>query len=393
MIIVAYNPDVTEYEKTSLSTSTSAGATSLPVKNSNGFSNTNRILVGAMAREKSELLTVSGSPTPTAIATGASAFPHNVDDPVYNLLFDQIRFYRSTTGIDGTYSLLGTSTIDVDNAEGVTQYNDAAGLASYYYKTSFYNSVTASESDRSDAIAGSGLITNSAGRLIEEVMREVGDKSGTEAERAEYYAWLNEVNYALQKRMRKPYDFLKQTQAFNITAGEGIDYPSDVLHFDNIEYTYTLGGYSRTYNPDPVYYDEWVAYKSNPTLNIPSNETQKLYYDDVEQKIYPYPDFAEDATAVGIIRYWKKFTNIDSDGDVLETVDPNVYKFYLKGMFYRKKSAREERFASVSDRWLSDYNVELNQAVKYNRKNIGEPQSFRMERMPSLRHYRGARYR
>lgn len=391
MIIQAFNPEVDDLEQTSLSTSVAAAATSLPVKNSNGFLNTRKVLVGIMGNEKSEIVTTSGVPTATAIPVSALAFPHSTDDPVYELRYDQVKFYKASS-ISGTYSVIATVGVDVDNDQNSTFYNDVAGLASDYYKTSFYDSVGAVESLLSDPIAGDGFNPMSAGNVVDEVMREVGDPEGSTATREEYFAWLNEVNYALQKRMRKPYDFLKARQTANPTAGNGIAYPTDLLHFDTIKYTYAVGGYSRVYNPIPVYEDQWVILNQNPGYMLNNDQIEYVYYDDVDQTIYTYPKFATNQVGTFVINYWKQFNHINSDGDILQTPDPQIYKAYLKANYYRKKSAREERFAAVSDRWFSDYNIELGQIVKYNRKNIGKPQSFRMEPQPSLRYLRSTRY-
>lgn len=393
MIIDAPNPDLTYYEQTSLSTPVYAGGTSLLVKNTDKFANTNRILIGALGAEKSEITSVSGSPTPTTITTPALKFPHSTDDPVYQLQFDQIKFYKSSLGVNGTYSLLVTLDIDTDNVDLLTSYNDTTGLPGDYYKITFYNSVTLEESDFSDPIAGAGSDVLTAGAVINEVMEEVGDPKGTNTSRNIYYSWLNEVNYALQKRMRKPYDFLKRDLVVNVTAGQGVPYPTDVLHFDTVEYSYNNGGTTRVYNPTPVYYDEWILLVSEPNFEIANDEVEKIYFDDVNQLVQTYPKFATNQTGTWTFHHWKKFTHIDSDGDPLETIDPQVYKMYLKGMYYRKKSAAEERFLAVSDRWLSDYNVELAQVSKYDRKNIGKPQNFRIQYRPSLRGYRGYRYR
>lgn len=393
MIITAFNPDISTYERTSLTIPSTAAGSTLTVKNTDRFSNTNRILIGSMGREKSEIVSVSGSPTATVITTGAQIYPHSVDDQVYNMRFDQIKFYRSTTGIAGAYSLLTTVPMDVDNADQATYYDDAAGLATYYYKTSYYNSVTTIESLLSDPIPGAGYDPFSAGSIIDQVMREVGDQDGTTAVREEYYAWLNEVNYDLQKRMKKPYDFLKRDLAVNVTAGQPVAYPADALHIDSVEYSYSLGGYVNVYNPDVVYYDEWIALTGQPTFQIANDRIEKIYFDDTNKVVQTFPKFANNQVGTWLWHYWKTFTYISSDGNIVETIDPKIYKMYLKAQYFRKKAAREERFMAVSDRWVSDYNIELAQVVKYNRKNIGKTQSFRMENRPSLRSYRGYRYR
>lgn len=64
--------------------------------------------------------------------------------------FDQIKIYRSNTE-EGSYSLIGT--VDISSGTS-TDYTDTTGSASYWYKVTYYNSVTTDESDYSDPQQG-----------------------------------------------------------------------------------------------------------------------------------------------------------------------------------------------------------------------------------------------
>lgn len=72
-------------------------------------------------------------------------------------LFDKIKVYRSTTGEGGPYSeLTGVGTrIDLVAGQSVYEYVDGAGDPDYWYKSSFFNSVSSAESSLSAAIQGS----------------------------------------------------------------------------------------------------------------------------------------------------------------------------------------------------------------------------------------------
>src|SRR3990167_7216853 len=111
MVITSFNPATENLEKTFLDLSVSAGATSLTVKNNQGFSDADRILLGEMGAEKSEIVSTTGTTGDTGLTVSATKFSHEADTPVYILQFDQTKFYRSTTGSDGTYSVLSTKTI------------------------------------------------------------------------------------------------------------------------------------------------------------------------------------------------------------------------------------------------------------------------------------------
>jgi hypothetical protein len=62
----------------------------------------------------------------TTVVVGATVFDHEADAPVYQLRFDQVKIYRATSST-GTYSLLTTQNLDVDNADLATNYDDTTG--------------------------------------------------------------------------------------------------------------------------------------------------------------------------------------------------------------------------------------------------------------------------
>lgn len=57
-------------------------------------------------------------------------------------IFDRVRVYRSTTGIDGEYALITTDATEIRLAAGVTRYSfeDDASDAAYFYKTAYFSS-------------------------------------------------------------------------------------------------------------------------------------------------------------------------------------------------------------------------------------------------------------
>lgn len=79
----------------------------------------------------------------------------NIDTLLIN--FDQIKVYRSTTGRTGSYPEVTTAVTRIALEAGVTtyQYHDTSGDPSYYYKRSFFHSVTGVESELSDPVQGS----------------------------------------------------------------------------------------------------------------------------------------------------------------------------------------------------------------------------------------------
>jgi hypothetical protein len=63
-------------------------------------------------------------------------------------LYDQIKVYRSTTGIDGTYTEITGAGTRINLSQGTSSYefDDTSGDALYWYRTSYFNSNTSAES-------------------------------------------------------------------------------------------------------------------------------------------------------------------------------------------------------------------------------------------------------
>lgn len=391
MIITTFNPTTTDLEKTYLSDALSAGAVSLGVTNNNNFAGNDRIMIGEMGQEKTEIVTVSGVSGGNTITTTATVFSHEADTPIYKLRFDQLKIYRSTTGLSGTYNLLTTVTYDVDNADLTTLYDDTTGLASYYYKTSAYHSLSTLESALTDPIGGSGWRRNQVGYIIDEVLRELGDVNETHITRLEVLGYFNDVNDDLMVNVARPYDFLHARTTLTRTANTNyIDFPTDangdpvMWKFDRMDYNYT----DSTTNP--------VTDQTKTLTVIPANEFRNRYSDntidattvsdrrpatmtlDTSVNRFRFSHPASTTLAnVFYLYYWKYFDRIDSEGDVIETPTPRIYKLYIKAMYYQKRSIADPAMASNAQRYDGLYIFEKSKYTGTNRKDMGSQRRFR----------------
>jgi hypothetical protein len=72
--------------------------------------------------------------------------------------FDRIKIYRSTTGVTGAYVEITdpTSRLVLESGKVVYDYTDLSGHEDYYYRSSYYNSITSLESSQSDPQQGEG---------------------------------------------------------------------------------------------------------------------------------------------------------------------------------------------------------------------------------------------
>lgn len=382
MILTAINPTTDGLEKTFVSRAIAAGATAIPVKNSDRFATTERILLGEMGQEHSEILTI-GSLTDTQITLSAGgAFSHSVDDPVYKVRYDQVRFYRSIAGVDGSYSLLATVDMDVDNADLQTRYDDTTGLSTYYYKVSFYNSVSTLESEQSDPVIGTGYTRGTLGKAIDEFLREVRDEEQQFITRQILIDWANECNDDLQERTEKPFDFLHTRLVKARTASTNyIDFPTDddgnslVWKFDRIDHEFNDGVINETYTLRYFPPEKFRSYYYDNDASE-SDTTKHYTLDDAVDRIRiaPTPE-TTDADAF-YIYYWKKFTELNSEGDVLETPTPGIYKKYWRWRFYTLKAKTDSSLVGQADRELADYEQNVRRLQHTNQKDGGSPKGF-----------------
>lgn len=381
MLVTAYNPTLEELEKTYLDKAIAAGTTTLNVKNASNFANNDRILIGEMGREKSEIVTVSAT-TDDTITTGATLYSHNADAPIYRLRYDQVKFYRSTTGSDGTYSLLSTVDMDVDQAELTTLYDDTTGVSTYYYKVAYYHSISTLESSQSDPVPGSGYLRGTAGFLIDEILIETGDTNEEYVKRSEIYGWLNEVNDDLQTNRSQPYSFLKARQAFTRTADtDYLAYPTDsngkqtMWKFDRIDHQYVSGSTDITETLRVIPIEEfWYLYGDNNADT--EDRTKHVALDDTVNLIRLGPTPATTYAAAYYLYYWKYFDEIDSESDEFETPTSRIYKVYCMMKFYRKKSVQDPAYRQIASDYQSDYTQEKYKLLGTNRKDKGTPRSF-----------------
>ena len=72
--------------------------------------------------------------------------------------FDKIKVYRSTTGETGVYTEITVPSTRPSLVSGTTIYEfvDESGAATYYYKSSYFHSVSSLESSKSEAQLGEG---------------------------------------------------------------------------------------------------------------------------------------------------------------------------------------------------------------------------------------------
>ena len=147
-------------EQTRLSNRVQAGATNLPVVSVQGYGSGDMLLVGLRGDDASEKVTVA-----TGITDGNLPLVMPLDrdhvafEYVQKLFGDSVKVYRApnvngTQPSDSTYIVIATVEIDFDQMS--TEYTDASGGADYWYKFTYFNSVTQSETALADSNSARG---------------------------------------------------------------------------------------------------------------------------------------------------------------------------------------------------------------------------------------------
>lgn len=391
MVITLFNPETDDLEKSYLSNPYAIGVNSIAVKNADRFALNDRIMIGEMGQEKTEVVTVTAGATDgMTITTGATVYSHEADTPVYRLRFDQVKFYRSTTTATGSYSVISTQNLDVDNENLTTIYDDTSGLSTYFYKTSVYNSISAIESSLSDPIGGGGYQRNQVGYAIDEFLQEVSDQNEQHVTRSEILGFYNDVNDDLTIGVAKPYEFLHtRTTLTHAANANTVDFPTDTYgnqtmwKFDRMDYNFldstTTPATNRTYTltvEDPDYFRNHYQDNTVSTTTV-SDQTAVVALDQSVNRFRFNPPFATATGGVLYLHYWQFFPRLDSEGDVFLTPTPKIYKLYAKWRYYGKRSVVEPSFAALAQQYSNEYNVEKINYSKHNRKDVGTPRSFR----------------
>jgi len=162
-------------ESTKLSADSADGASSFTVQNNEDFSANDYFIIGLRGSETmDQLLVLSVSGDDTITSTAAAKRQHFKHDDVTKLFGNKLRIYRASNvngsrPADGDFALLATQDIDFDQM--FTDYTDADGSSSYWYRYSYYNSTALTETEKSRPFRG-GNYGNYCS--IQEIRQEAG---------------------------------------------------------------------------------------------------------------------------------------------------------------------------------------------------------------------------
>jgi hypothetical protein len=324
--IVVQNPTTDETYKTWLSSAYTSGA-ALSVISNTTFAADDMIIVGEVGEEKTELKNTSSVSGATTInIDSALNFTHPKDSPVYRVLWDFVSIER-----DG--SEITQSGIQWDKKD--TIYYDADGTASSNYRFRFYNSNTATYSDYSPTITGTGYTRPSAGYMIRQVRQIVRDEERKITTDAEIMRFLNAAQDIIGG-IRNDWWFLATTDTSTTSVASTASYalPSAIGNIGQVDLilaAFNDGDTDITYN---LKYEPRIQFDHNTRDDTADNDDNTLAYTLLPAdsssasgyfEVRPTPN---STNIVFEIRYFRKMTDLDTVDDETDVPMPAILENY-----------------------------------------------------------------
>lgn len=309
MIVRIYNPDLTKNVTTFLTQTASSGGTTLNVKNTAGYVQSQYIVVGNVGDEKSEIVQISAAVSSnTQLTVTALKFDHSTDTIVMYTKYNKVRVYRSTDG--GTvYTILSTPDMQVDRF--ITTYDDVNSQPTYFYKSTFYNSSDGTESSFSSVLPATGFTWYSLITLQNRVYDLFPDKNEEVISRPQITDWANEEYRKLVSLASKIDQgiFLKSNSSSpsSLTSGTALySLPTDFKSMKKLEIAFDGTNYYRGYPQQEGFgYPTMVYDKTAPLYIMISNQIE----------IRPTPD-----SSSGKYRLWYYYIPdpLSADSDTID---------------------------------------------------------------------------
>jgi hypothetical protein len=281
------HPVISQMPQTYLALASNVGDPDLIVQNSAPFSVNQYVVVGQYANPITQTLLITAPNTNNTTIVTVPAFPYPVDTPITLTPFNEIRIYRSLTGIGGTYSLIATVPIEVD--QQVTTFTDFSSVSPYSYKYTYHNSFLNIETAFSSEIPYAGFPLSSLQSIGDRTLSIFVDSQGEYITRDDIANWTNELCGHLNREVT---DSDNQSFANYVTFTPGTAEYTDITTYGFeaimlVEYS-TDGINYLPINP----MDSRFSSKLNPT----SQYSWRL----IDQKLFIYGNFP----STQIVRMW-----------------------------------------------------------------------------------------
>jgi len=182
-----------------LSTNYLSGVSSLVLVNSNGFADSDYILLGEFGSETSEIVQITSVTTATHTIglTSSTKFAHSESTKVCILKYNQVRFYHTDTATFSSNPVneLTGSPVNIQADSRYTILYDTTNTTGFGWFV-FYNSTTLTASQSSNAIPYAGFDENSVRNIIDNFYSLLNNKEIKLISTTDTLRWLNEA-YAI----------------------------------------------------------------------------------------------------------------------------------------------------------------------------------------------------
>ena len=308
MQVKIYHPELGP-GKTRLSADVAASATSSTVENYDGFATNDYIVFGKLAEEKSEIVKLTSVTANVTLGhTTGPVFAHSARTLVSQIKYNQVKVYSSSSET-GTYALLTTASLDVDQTQ--TFYDDTTGDSDTWYKVKYYNSTTTTLSSYSDAVQGTGYTEDSLRSMVDEVLGDFGDPDAKEITRYKVRRYLRAGARQLTTKLIKTFpEYRKKYTTQSLTSGTATyDLPSRFLAFIRVDInltgTSTTEAHKANYETEFEGDSDTIYYTNEPKIFFRSSATTEQF------GIRPTPA----ATGIAILWYWDYPATMTDDAD------------------------------------------------------------------------------
>ena len=324
MIVKIRLPQTDDSNKTRLTDRISIGATTLSVENGNGYISGQYVVIGNPGDENSEAVAVSAS-TDSTITVGATKYGHSSGDRVAHSVFDKYSIEYRTT-VASAWTVFGSmpTSLRWDQLENL--YRPSAALTVYSVRIRLYSTELTAYSNYSDVILSTGLDRTTVKKMTDQILKKMKDDT---IDRVYILQLLNEAQDIILAENKK-WPFLLVEDPTTIETVDGTteyDLPDNYDRMDSVYYNYVDSGTDTDIEYELDYLtDREFRYREQDNNAAASDKL--TYYTitaDGELKVHE----PEDGEMAVILNYYKKASDLDSDGDVTDIPLPSALKYYV----------------------------------------------------------------
>ena len=322
MTIRVDNCDLSNNEKTWLSSKGADGDLSLTVESNEGYSANDNIVIGEVGEEETEALLVSStSGDHTIVVTTALKHDHPAGTPIYFTLWNRYSIDVKASG--GSYANMAGMPRDI---EWDSKYSEHyyGGSTTDTYKYRFYNSTSGAFSSYSPEIAGTGFTRKSVRYMTNNVLKLANDPEEKVMSRDEIRYQFNAAqDYISAMDSRWRFLWKRGTAIPSVVNQAQYAMPSDMDRLEYITCSFDDGVDDRAYRLQPLSRVEFDYETMDHDRE--KDDYTKWYCHYMGDSTYLYDSFKVEPVPEHTYHnfyphYYKKMTDLADDND--ETVVP-----------------------------------------------------------------------